>query len=259
MILLFAILPVIIFPLSIIFPLIVSIYLIKSKKSRLFTEAILMCLSIPLFIGFPEIPLITAGPALFLKKFLPATGLDELFFIMFYATLTLTLTGTIFVFTVSLVKRSRRISSKTGSIIVLASTLLPLIIVMLAPTQPSPGPMISTSISSKSGMGNQLAWGFSSGSYPGFLEHDEASGLWVYRISLVSPLQNPTIINRVSFDSEILNAPFGENISCEGLEKTVEGIVFQPGAGGQIIITLSKAFNKIALFDNNGNIYRLVW
>jgi hypothetical protein len=259
MILLFAILPVIIFPLSIIFPLIVSIYLIKSKKSRLFSEAILMFLSIPLFIGLPEIPLITAGPALLLKRFLPVTGLDELFFIMLYATSTLTLTGTIFVFTVSLVKRSKRISSKTSSVIVLASTLLPFTIVMLAPTQPSPGPMISASMSSKSGVGNMLAWGFSSGSYPGFLEYDETSGLWIYRISLASLLQNKTIINRVSFDSEILNAPFGENIGCEGLEKTVEGIVFQPGAEGQIIITLNKAFNKITLFDNNGNIYRLIW
>jgi len=259
MILLFSILPVIIFPLSIIFPLIVSIYLIKSKKSRIFSEAILMCLSILLFMGFLRIPLVTTGPALLLKKFLPVTALDELFFIMLYVTSTLTLTGTIFVFTVSLVKRLRRISSKTSSIIVLASTLLPFIIVMLAPTQPSPGPMISASISAKSGVGNRLEWSFSSNPYPGFLEHDEASGLWVYRISLVSKLQNPTIINRVSFDSEILNAPFGENIGCEGLEKTVEGIVFQPGAEGQIIITLTKAFNKITLFDNNGNIYRLIW
>ncbi len=259
MILLSAILPVIVSSLSIIFPLIVSIYLIKSKKSRLFSEAVLMCLSIPLFIGFPEIPLTTAGPALLLKKFLPVTALDELFLIMLYITSTLTLTGTIFVFTASLVKRSRRISLKTSFIIVLVSTLLPFIIVMLAPTQPSPGPMISASISAKSGVGNRLEWSFSSNLYPGFLEYDEASGLWIYRISLASKLQNPTIINRVSFDSEILDAPFGENIGCEGLEKTVEGIVFQPGAEGQIIITLGKAFNKITLFDNNGNIYRLIW
>jgi len=130
-----------------------------------------------------------------------------------YVTSTLTLTGTIFAFTVSLTKRVRRISLRTSSIIVLVSTLLPFIIVMLAPTQPSPGPMIAVSIS---GGGKWLTW---DSPHPGFLEHDETSGLWIYRISLVSKLQNQTIINRVSFDSEILYAPFSENIGCEGLEK----------------------------------------
>jgi len=105
--------------------------------------------------------------------------------------------------------------------------------------------------------GNWLTW---DSFPPGFLEHNETSGLWVYRISLASKPQNQIIIiNRISFNSEILNAPFSENIGCEGLEKTVEGIVFQPGARGKIIITLEKAFNKITLFDNIGNMYILVW
>lgn len=242
-------LAVVFFLLPMVFPLIVSIYLIKSKKSRLFSEAILTGLS-------SIIPLITASPGLFLKKFLPITTLDELFLIMPYVTSTLILTATIFIFTVSLTKRVKRISVKTASIIVLVSTLLPFAMVMLAPTQPSPGPMITVSIS---GGGNWLTWDSSSNFPPGFLEYDETSRLWIYRISLASPLQNPVIINGVSFDSQFSNAPFSENIGCEGLEKTSEGIVFQPGARGKIIITLEQPFNKITLFDNMGNAYRLIW
>ncbi len=249
-------LAIVFFLLPIILPLIVSIYLIKSKKSRLFSEAILMALSIPSFTGFSMIPLVTTSPGPFFKKFLPITALDELFSIMPYVTSTLTLTATIFIFTVSLTKRVKRISVKTASIIVLMSTLLPFAVVMLTPTQPSPGPMITVSIS---GGGNRLMWDSSSNLPAGFLEHDEASRLWVYRISLVSTLQNPVIINSISLDSQVLNTPFSENIGCEGLEKTSEGIVFQPGARGKIIITLGQPFNKITLFDNMGNAYRLVW
>jgi len=159
MILLFAILSVIVSLRFIILllSLIVSIYLIKSRKSRLFSEAILTGLSITAFTGFSIIPFVPASPALFFKRFLPIRALGELFLIGPYVISTLTLTGTIFVFTVSLMKRAKRIGPKTSHIIVLVSTLLPFIIVTLAPTQPSPGPMISASMSGGA-RGNWLTW-----------------------------------------------------------------------------------------------------